>query len=234
MTQRNERIALEAIAKHLAGARIRGRARGDALVRLADNRVTLTVVALTPQAAQARRSARPHLRLDRVALEVVSRVRTAIQGRVPDKRTIVVAITAPIRVAAKTAAALSSRILSRVSGRARAERSLYRIHGNSIQIWILQGGIGTTSKLVGCVHNRDVDPRIFVEVTRALLAAIGPHRRAAARRYRARWLLIENQDDRLPIETYQNVCQQLRLATAFERLLVALPDGRIETLRSCG
>jgi hypothetical protein len=98
----------------------------------------------------------------------------------------------------------------------------------------LQGGIGTTSKLVGFVHNPDVDPRIFIEVTRALLTAIGPHRRAAARRSGARWLLFEDHDDRLPIDTYRNVCQQLRLANAFARLLVALPDGRIETLRSCG
>jgi hypothetical protein len=98
----------------------------------------------------------------------------------------------------------------------------------------VRGGIATTSKLVGFVHNPDVDPRIFLEVTRALLAAIGPHRRAAARRSGARWLLFENQDDRLPIDTYRNVCQQLRLATAFERLLVALPDGRIERLRCCG
>lgn len=234
MTHRNERAALEAVAKHLAGARIRGRAGRDASVRRAGKRITLTVVALSPQSARARRSAKPHLRLDRVALEVVSRVRTAIQGHVPDGRTIVVTITAPIRLAARTATSLSSRILSRVSGRARTERSLHRIHGNRIQIWILQGAIGTTSRLVGFVHNPDVDPRIFIEVTRALLAAIGPHPRAAARRCGARWLLIENQDDRLPIDTYRNVYQQLRLATAFERLFVALPDGRIERLRSCG
>jgi len=234
MTQRNERVALEPIAKHLAGARVRGRAPADASVRLAGKRIALTVVALSPQASHARRSARPSLRLDRVALEVVSRVRTAIQRQVPADRTIVVTISAPIRLAAKTAAALSSRVLNRVSGRARAERSLHRIHGNRIEIWILQGGIATTSKLVGFVHNPDVDPRIFIEVTRALLAAIGPHRRAAARRSGARWLLFENHGDRLPIETYRNVCQQLRLGTAFERLFVALPDGGIERLRSCG
>jgi hypothetical protein len=118
--------------------------------------------------------------------------------------------------------------------RARAERSLHRIHGNRIQIWILQGGVRTASKLVGFVHNPDVDLMTLIEVTRALLAAIGPQRRAAARRSRARWLLFENQDDRLPISTYRNVCQQLRLAAAFERLLVALPDGRIERLSSRG
>jgi hypothetical protein len=234
MTQRNERIALEAAAKHLAAARIRGRASGDASVTLAGNRIALKVVALRPQAARARRPAKPTLRLDRVALGLVSRVRTAIQGQVPDERTIVVTITAPIRLAAKTAAALASRIPSRASGRARVERSLHRIHGNRIQVWILPGGVGTTSKLVGFVHNPDVDPRIFIEVTRALLAAVGPHRHAAARPTGARWLLIENEDDRLPIDTYRNVCQQLRLTTAFQRLLVALPDGRIERLRSCG
>jgi hypothetical protein len=165
-----------------------------------------------------------------VALEFVSRVRAALQGQVADDRTIVVTLTAPIRLASKTAAALASRILSRVPGRATAGRSMHRIHGNRIQIWMLQGGSRMTSKLVGFVHNPDADPRILVEVTRALLAGMGPQRRAPARRCGARWLLIENQDDLLPIDTYRNVCQQLRLGTAFERLLVTLPDGRIERL----
>lgn len=228
--QRSERAALEAVAQELARARVRGRLPTDASLRLAGKRIAVTVVALSHQAAQARRSSKPRLRLDRVALEFVSRVRAALQGRVADDRTIVVTITAPIRLASKTAAALAGRILSRIPGRATAGRSMHRIHGNRIQIWILQGGTSMTSKLVGFVHNPDADPRILVEVTRALLAGIGPQRRAAARRCVARWLLIENQDDLLPVDTYRNVCQQLRLGTAFERLFVTLPDGRIERL----
>jgi hypothetical protein len=149
---------------------------------------------------------------------------------VPDDRTILVTITAPIWQAAKTAAVMEEQIRLRLRRRTAGHRA-DRIHGNKIQIWILKGGTALTSKLVGFVHNPDQDPAILIELTRALLAASRPERRAG-RGARQRWLVIENQAGLLPIESYRNVCGQLRLGVVFEQILVTLPGGGVEKL-SC-
>jgi hypothetical protein len=230
MTQRNERAAIEVVAKRLTAAGNHRRGSADGSLTLAGKRIALEVVAIRTRAVRASRTMNPRLRLDKVALGVIGRLRAALQGSVPDDRTIIVTITAPIRLASKTAAAMVDRIRRRLEGGAVARRSTHRIHGNTIQIWILKGGTATTSKLVGFVHNPNADPRILIEVARALLAAIGPQRRTAPSRSRARWLVIADQDDLLPVETYRNVCGQLRLLTSFRQIVVARAGGGVERL----
>jgi hypothetical protein len=197
--------------------------------RIAGKPVALEVLAFMPKPARNRGAVKPRLRLDRVAVGLIHRLRAALGRVVPDDRTVVVTITAPIWQAAKTAAAMEEQIRLRLRRRS-AGRSTIRIHGNKIQIWILKGGTGLTSKLVGFVHNPDRDPAILIELTRALLAASRPDRRAG-RAARARWLVIENHAIRLPIESYRNVCGQLRLGVHFEQILVTLPGGGAEKLR---
>lgn len=198
--------------------------------RIAGKPIELKVLAFTPKPARNRGAVKPRLRLDRVAIGLVDRLRAALGLAVPDDRTIVVTVTAPIRQAAKTAAAMEQEIRLRLRRRSMG-RSAGRIHGNKIQIWILPGGTALTSKLVGFVHNPDKDPAILIELTRALLAASGPERRAG-RGARKRWLVIENQAGLLPIESYRNVCGQLRLGVVFEQILVTLARGAAEEL-SC-
>jgi hypothetical protein len=226
MTQRSERTALEAVAQHLAAACDRSRGSADAALTVAGKRIGLDVVAIRAQAGRASRTMKPRLRLDRVALGLMDRLRVAVEASVPEDRTIIVTITAPIRLASKTAASMASSIRRRLARRA-AGRSIHNIHGNTIQIWILPRAGAMTSKLVGFVHNPDANPRILIEVTRALLAATGPQQRVAARRSGARWLVIADQDELLPIDTYRNICAQLRLQSAFAQIFVGACGGRI-------
>lgn len=196
--------------------------------KIAGKPIALKVLSFTPKPARDRWAVKPRLRLDRVAVGLIHRLRGALGCAVPDDRTIVVTVTAPIRQAAKTAVGMEKQIRLRLRRRS-AGCSTARIHGNEIQIWILKGGTLLTSKLVGFVHNPDKDPAILIELTRALLDASRPARRAG-RGARERWLIIENQAGLLPIESYRNVCGQLRLGVLFERILVTLPGGGVEKL----
>jgi hypothetical protein len=227
MTQRSERTAIAAVAQHLAAAGDRSRGSADPALTVAGKRIVLEVVAIRAKAARASRTMKPRLRLDRVALGLMDRLRVAVEASVPEDRTIIVTITAPIRLASKTAASMASSIRRRLARRAAAGRSIHNIHGNTIQIWILPRAGAMTSKLVGFVHNPDANPRILIEVTRALLAATGPQQRVAARRSGARWLVIADQDELLPIDTYRNICAQLRLQSAFAQIFVGACGGRI-------
>ncbi|MBV9725086.1 MAG: hypothetical protein JO299_07915 [Gammaproteobacteria bacterium] len=123
-----------------------------------------SVLTFLPEAARNGRPVTPRLRLDRVALRLVESLRVALAGVVPEGRTVALTITAPIRQAAKTATAIEGQIRLRLRRRSLG-RSAHSIHENSVQIWVLKGGTALTSKLVGFVHNPDVDPAALIELT---------------------------------------------------------------------
>jgi hypothetical protein len=226
----NESTALAEVARHFSATLEEGAPRSGALLRIGGRTIALEVLAFTPTPARSREAVKPRLRLDRVAVGLIDRLRVALGNAVPDDRTLVVTITAPIRRAAKTAAAIEDRIRLRLKRRS-AGRGAGRIHGNRVQMWVLEGGTALTSKLVGFVHNPDRDPAILIELTRTLLAASGPER-GAGRGARGRWLVIEDRAGLLPIDCYRNVCGQLRLGVLYEQILVIPPGGGVEKL-SC-
>lgn len=226
MAHRLQRAAIEAVAGHFAATLQMAKGPGDARLTLAGKRIALVVTAVETRAARRARIAKPGLRFDRVALGLIARLQTALHDAVPDHDTVLVTITAPIRLPAKTAAAMTEKIRSLVATRAAPARLTDRIHGNDIQTHLLKGGTARTSRLVGFVHNPDSDPAILVAVTRSLLARVDSRQRAAG----SRWLVVAGQDASVPLETYRRVWAQLGLRTVFEKTLVVVAGGRIATL----
>lgn len=226
MAQKLERAAIEAVARHFAGTVQMGRAPDAARLTIARKRITLVVTPIEAPAARRARITRPGLRFDRVALGLIARLRAVLHEAVPVHETVLVTVTAPIRLPAKTAAAMAERIRSLVATRAAPARLADRIHGNDIQAQILKGGTSRTSRLIGFVHNPDSDPTILIEVTRSLLARVDSRERTAGNR----WLVVAGQDISVPIDTYRQVWAQLRLRSVFEKTLVVLAGGRIATL----
>jgi hypothetical protein len=45
-----------------------------------------------------------------------------------------------------------------------------------------------------------------------------------------RWLAIVEEGEPSHIETYRHVCAQLSIPTAIKKIVLVLPDGRIEAL----
>ena len=226
MAQKLERAAIEAVAGHFAGTVQMGRAPDAARLTIARKRITLVVTPIEAPAARRARITRPGLRFDRVALGLIARLRAVLHEAVPVHETVLVTVTAPIRLPAKTAAAMAERIRSLVATRAAPARLADRIHGNDIQAQVLKGGTSRTSRLIGFVHNPDSDPTILIEVTRSLLARVDSRERTAGNR----WLVVAGQDISVPIDTYRQVWAQLRLRSVFEKTLVVLAGGRIATL----
>jgi len=226
LAQKLERAAIEAVAGHFAGTVQMGRAPDAARLTIARKRITLVVTPIEAPAARRARITRPGLRFDRVALGLIARLRAVLHEAVPVHETVLVTVTAPIRLPAKTAAAMAERIRSLVATRAAPARLADRIHGNDIQAQVLKGGTSRTSRLIGFVHNPDSDPTILIEVTRSLLARVDSRERTAGNR----WLVVAGQDISVPIDTYRQVWAQLRLRSVFEKTLVVLAGGRIATL----
>jgi hypothetical protein len=223
---RVEQTAIRAVARHFSATLQERRDSADAFLTLAGKRIALLVTVIESRDARRPKLTKPRLRFDRVALGLIERLRTALGGSVPDGRTVVVTITAPIRLPSRTATAMEEKIRKLVATRAGPTRLAGTIHGNKTQVHLLKGGAGRTARLIGFVHNSDSDPAILIDVARSLLARIGSRERTAGRR----WLVVASQDGPVPIEACRHVCSQLGVGSLFEQTLVVPPDGRIANL----
>jgi hypothetical protein len=221
-----EQAAIEAVARHFSASLPERRDAADTCLTLAGKRTALAVTCIDSQTAARAKVTKPRLRFDRVALRLVDDLRTALGGSVPDGQTVLVTITAPIRLPARTATAIEEKIRKLVATRAAPARLTATIHGNEIQVYLLKGGTGRTARLIGFVHNPDSDPAILIDVARALLARIASGERTAG----PRWLIVASQNGPVPIEACRHVCSQLGIGSVFARILAVVPGGGVATL----
>ena len=148
----------------------------DALARQG---IAIDIAGTEPQMED--NSATVRLRFDRVAMRFVGDVRSALHQVVPDGTTLMFTITAPIRLASKTADVLESKVRSFFARRTARIDLTETIHGNQIRVRLLGGGVKRTTKVIGFVHNPDSDPEVLFRVTQASLERAEP---VAGRRHR--------------------------------------------------
>ena len=229
--RKQKQAAIEAVARHFSATWEGGEEPADAYVTIAAKRVAVEVVTIK-RVGNRRGDAKPRLRFDRVALRLVGGLQAALHGSVPDGKTVLVTITAPIRLAAKTAAALEEQIRSHLAHRSAQREVKYRIHGNHVRVRFVEGGSRAAAEVIGFVHNPDSDPNGFLDRTQSLLERI--HARGAKgaplKPALDRWLVVADENGQSHVGTYRYVLPQLSIATDFKKTLVVLAGGRIELL----
>jgi len=229
---KRERAALEAVASHFSATWEKGEAPPDACLTIAGRRIAVEVTTTKQRIADRSGLTTPRLRFDRVALRFVRRLQEALSASVPDGRTLILTITAPIRVPAKTAAALEDNIRTRLARQSAQGEAKHTIHGNQIRVRLVKDGSGRTTKVIGFVHNPDSDPDVLFDITVSLIERIGAKARKSGLTGSAgeRWLVLAGDDRFSQMETYRQVYAQLSIPTGFKKILMVLADGRIETL----
>ena len=103
------------------------------------------------------RPGEPGLRFDRVALRFLKTMQMSLREAVPRGATVLLTITAPIRLPSKTAAVLEEKIQAVVNRGSTARDRRYTIHGNRVRIRFLRHGRARAPKFMGFVHNPDRD-----------------------------------------------------------------------------
>ena len=108
-------------------------------------------------------AARFRLRFDRVVRWLVADLKADLTDRMPQGEAFVFTITAPIKLPAKTAAALKSLARQGFSG------SQFRgtVHGNSVHIRRLAGISTAAPKVVAFVHNPGSDADAILALAEA-------------------------------------------------------------------
>ena len=219
---KQERTAVDAVAAHVSATWKAEEAGSDAILSLGGKRVAVRVVTV-----KWRKGAEPgklRLRFDKVAVELVHRLQTALSTSVPDGTTVMVTVTAPIRLSGKTALAIEDRIRPLLARRAAEFEDT--ILGNDVRVRIANAGVARAQKVVGFVHNPGLDTRAFLDAVQSLIIGIG----APAKSSNVRWLVLVVENGFPHVETYRQVYAALNISTEFEKILMVFDGGRVETL----
>jgi hypothetical protein len=140
---------------------------GQAVIEaLAQQGIAVDTAAIKPGVEEGLSTVR--LRFDRVALRFIGDVQSALHEVVPDGKTLMFAVTAPIRLAAKTADALEEKIRTALAHRTGRIDLKETINGNQIRVRLVKG-VSNGANVIGFVHNPDSDPDILFDVTQAVL-----------------------------------------------------------------
>jgi len=214
--KKHERAALEAVAQRFSAA---GKAK----------RVAVQVAALEGRGTGP--AAKPRLRFDKVVVRLLEGLRATLGRTVPDGTTVLLTVTAPIRLAAKTEASIEDRVRALLARGSRRRDGPATIHGNRVRIRIWSGGPRRGPRMIGFVHNPETDARLLLDMSEEWLelmsAAAG---RRATKATVARWLVVVSLRPSSCLEAYRTIHAQAGRATGFEKILLVFRDGRVETL----
>lgn len=226
MRKLTKQAAIESVARHFSAAceKVDGDSP-DAWLTVAGERIAVAVATLK----QPGEFPKPHLRFDKVALGLVRRLREALDDAVPDGMTVIVTCTAPIRLAAKTEAALKEHVktcLARPTARWAGT-----IHGNETHIRLVKSGPRQAPKLIGFAHNPETDAETLLDAAQALLQCVGAAEKMHVTAQET-WLVLVAEDD--SVEAWRIVCKQLSLTTDFVKILIVSGGGRVDVLAEGG
>lgn len=211
---------MEAVAKEFSATWEEGRGHQHVHLKIAGKRVAVEIRTLKQVQGKAER---PRLRFDKVATRVIQRLRDACGEIVPDGVTVLVTITAPIRLASKTADALKERIKTLLQRGAKVVNARGTVHGNDVQIRVVRGGVKRAPRMIGFVHNPETDPTLLLDRASAWLELVGE-------RHRGAWLVVISDGDVSWLEAHRAIYSQLGVEKEFQKVVVVFGDGRVEDL----
>jgi hypothetical protein len=224
----NKRAVFEVLARHFAATGELGGGSRAAYLTVAKTRISLEIAAVGSRNAGRGTPAKPRLRFDKVAVRFVDDLRSALHEAVPNGKTLVLTVTAPIRQSGKTAAAFAERMRDGMARRSARLDIRETIEGNQIRARLVKAA--GPAKVIGFVHNPGVDGTVLLGAAQAFLAAIeaAARKRAQGKSNGGHWLALVGEDGFA--DTYRHLCATCAPVAGFGKVLLVLADGRVESL----
>lgn len=226
-----ERTAIEAVARRFQATWEVGGGPSDAYLMIAGKRVAVDITTLKRRGAGQSDAAKPRLRFDKVATRLIERLQATLADAVPDGITVVLTITAPIRVPSQTAASLEEKIGTLLRQGSPSRDAKHTIHGNRVRIRHVRDQSRRAPRMMGFVHNPESDPLLLLNLTGEVLEPPRVEADRQARRLAGdRWLVVTSARGSSCFEAYRHIYSQLRVPIAFQKTLIVFRDGRVEML----
>ncbi len=219
--------AIAAIAKRFSATWETSSDSANAALTVAGKKVAVEIATLKRRGPGQAHEAKPHLRFDRVATRLMERLEATFSDTVPAGTTVLLTVTAPIRLPAKTAASLEEKIRTLVGRRSNGRYEKDTIHGNRVQIRVLRHKSERAPKLIGFVHNPDSDPLLLLNMAAELLTL---RTAESAKPAAHRWLVVIGPRGICCLEAYRYIYAQLRMPTGFQKVLMVFGDGSVGIL----
>lgn len=200
-----EQFAIGAVAKQVSAAWQSGDGPPDAYLTVGGRRIALDVAVIAEQRPSPERVVKERLREDVVARRVVRDIESALHAHVPDGKTIILTLGAPIKVPNKLVAALTDALLVYLESGAEEADERRTILGSRIRFRVLNDTPKWNAKVIGFVFSGDPEPGILANAVRALHDEI-----TAKTKTRMpegfdgeRWLVLAGDPGNADIKTYR-------------------------------
>jgi len=226
-----QRFAIEAVARHFSVVWQHSE-EPDAYITLAGRQVAIDVaVVRSPHTHQKRPIVKPRLRDDAVARRVLRDLERAMHARVPDGKTVILTLGAPIIEPKKLLAALTEMLLAYLEGGAKEIDEKKTILKNRVRFRVLNGNRLRTAKVVGFVFTGDPKPGVLVDALQSLHDAIAASaKKRGSKMSGERWLVLVSDRWIADIKTYRRAYSYLSSPGRFKKILMVLESGRVEDL----
>lgn len=178
---------------------------------------------------------RPRLRFDRVVVELIERLRSDLHELIPRGQAVMITCTAPILQPGKTAGAIIESVRGRLERRSARMEIDEALFGNQIRASLVTDVPERAPKVIVFVHNPDPQtdiPGVLFHLTRSLLEAVdaAADGRKRKRSMGDRWLVLVPEHGQPHVATLRHIVSQLGIAADFDRVLLVLAGGGVETL----
>lgn len=228
-----ERFAIEAVARHFSAIWQRGEDPPDACVTVAGRQMAVDIAVIAPQYTDRKRpAAKARLRDDAVARRVLRDLEHALRAHVPDGKTVILTLGAPIIEPKNLLAALTEMLLAYLKSGAEEIEEKKTVLGNRVRFRILNGDLRWTAKVVGFVFSSDPKPGVLVNAMRSLHDEIAAkvEKRNPKMSGSERWLILVSDHWIADIKTYRRAYSNLPMPGGFKKILMVLESGRVEAL----
>ena len=227
-----EQFAIGAVARHFSATWQSGEGPPDAYVTVGGRRIALDVAVIAQQRPRRKRVAKARLREDVVARRVLRDMESALRAHVPDGKTIILTLGAPIKVPKKLLAALTNMLLTYLESGAEEVEEKKTILGNRVRFRVLNHNSKWNAKVIGFVFSGDPEPGILANAMRSLHDEIAAKakRRLPEKFAGDRWLVLDTDHWIADIKTYRRAYSQLSPPRNFRKILMVFDGGRVDAL----
>jgi hypothetical protein len=231
-----ERAGIEAVARHYSATWEAWRKPlPGAYLTIGRKRITAAVLAIPP--AKGIPGGVPRLRFDRVVLALARRLLSDLRELVPDGKTLMIAVTAPILQPGATAAAIVESLRRRLERRPARLELGRTLLGNGVRVSLVGQVAERVPKVILFVHDPDREadiPGLLFGLARALAGRSGlaPGRRKRKGDGADSWIVLVPAGGRPPVAALRYILSQLCVPAAFSRVLLVLSGGRVESLQA--
>lgn len=227
---RAKQLAIKAVAGRFRADWQIGPGPPDASATIGGRRIALDVATIA-QGPSRRPFTNVRLREDVVAQRVLRDLKSALHEQVPNGKTIIFTLGAPIMVPKKMVDALTKLLLGYLqSGRVECEEKKTLL-GNRVRFRVLSRNLPWKAKVIGFVFSGDPKPGVLADAMRSLhdqIAAIAT-RPLPPESADERWLVLSSDRWLADIKTYRLAYAQLS-PFAFKKVLILCNGGRVELL----